>query len=586
MPRNPKKLTDTELAYYLENDEDDIDIPFARESDTYCVESEDSEKEIIQESDLDSNSEQSDVECDDENMEDEDFFVGRDKQTKWYKNPQISKFSKTATLNIVKISSGPTHLARNVPDVSTAFHKFMDIQIIDEILMYTNLYIRNHQTPKYARERDAKEVTRAELLAVLGLLYLSGVKKANHTNFRELWTDDGTGIEIFRGCMSYKRFLFLLGSIRFDDKQTRSDRRKVDKLAPIRSTLDLFVANCKKSYCVGEFVTIDEKLEPFRGRCSFIQYIPNKPAKYGIKIFAMCDSKTFYTQNLEVYCGKQPDGPYAKQNTPTDIVHRLLEPVKGKSRNLTCDNWYTSIPLAKALLKDKITLVGTLKKNKREIPPEFLPNKNKTIKTSIFGFQKDVTMVSHATKKNKGVILISTMHSDSSIDQDSNKPEIITFYNSTKGGIDTVDQLCNSYSVSRRTRRWPLAIFFSLLNVAGINAQIIYNASHPDSPQIRRVFLKNLSLNLMKLHLTERTTISSLPTNIKSILAKHVVAEDIHEVIPEEKSRGRCCFCPKAKRINTTINCSTCRKFACKKHLAIKYTCQNCSIIIDEDYNC
>ena len=40
------------------------------------------------------------------------------------------------------------------------------------------------------------------------------------------------------------------------------------------------------------------------------------------------------------------------------------------------------------------------------------------------------------------------------------KPEIVHFYNSTKVGVDTVDQLCGNYSVSRRTRRWPLCIFF------------------------------------------------------------------------------------------------------------------------------
>ncbi|CAH1098830.1 unnamed protein product [Psylliodes chrysocephalus] len=46
-PRNTNKLTDPELAYYLENDGDDIGS--ARETDTYCIESEDSEKEILYE---------------------------------------------------------------------------------------------------------------------------------------------------------------------------------------------------------------------------------------------------------------------------------------------------------------------------------------------------------------------------------------------------------------------------------------------------------------------------------------------------------------------------------------------------------
>ena len=35
----------------------------------------------------------------------------------------------------------------------------------------------------------------------------------------------------------------------------------------------------------GAFVTIDELLKPFRGRCSFWQYMPSKLDKYGMKLF-------------------------------------------------------------------------------------------------------------------------------------------------------------------------------------------------------------------------------------------------------------------------------------------------------------
>ena len=105
-------------------------------------------------------------------------------------------------------------------------------------------------------------------------------------------------------------------------------------------------------------------LVPFRGRCSFIQYIPNKPTKYGIKIFALCDARTFYTNNLEVYCSVQHDEPYHCSNGPADVVIRFTRDLKESGRNLTTDNLYTSYPLAMALLKNKITLVGTLKKNK------------------------------------------------------------------------------------------------------------------------------------------------------------------------------------------------------------------------------
>src|SRR5215475_10409512 len=70
-------------------------------------------------------------------------------------------------------------------------------------------------------------------------------------------------------------------------------RKTKDKLAAIQFILDEFVKNCKSTYCLSEFFTIDEMLVPFRGRCSFIQYVPNKPEKYGIKIFALCDAKIF-----------------------------------------------------------------------------------------------------------------------------------------------------------------------------------------------------------------------------------------------------------------------------------------------------
>ena len=82
----------------------------------------------------------------------------------------------------------------------------------------------------------------------------------------------------------------------------------MDKLAPIRQILEMFVENCKKNYIPSEFVTIDEILVVFRGSAPFRQYIPSKPAKYGIKIYPMCDAKTLYVCNTEIYARLQPEG--------------------------------------------------------------------------------------------------------------------------------------------------------------------------------------------------------------------------------------------------------------------------------------
>ena len=48
--------------------------------------------------------------------------------------------------------------------------------------------------------------------------------------------------------------------------------------------------------------------------------MPAKPVKYGLKVFALVDKKTNYVFNLEIYAGKQPNGPYRISNTTHEIV--------------------------------------------------------------------------------------------------------------------------------------------------------------------------------------------------------------------------------------------------------------------------
>jgi hypothetical protein len=144
---------------------------------------------------------------------------------------------------------------------------------------------------------------------------------------------------------------------------------------------------------------------------------------------------------LEIYSGKQELGPYSVSNKPEDIVKRLICDIVGTNRNITFDNWYTSVPLAIYLLEKRITCIGTLRKNKKEIPVEFQANKMRAIGSCLFGFQKNITLVSHVPRKNKAVIALSTMHHSNEIDEETNKPSIIVDYNMTKGGVDTVDQL-------------------------------------------------------------------------------------------------------------------------------------------------
>ena len=49
----------------------------------------------------------------------------------------------------------------------------------------------------------------------------------------------------------------------------------------------------KKVFLYGE-VTINKKLFPSKSGHGFIQYMPSKPTKFGIKFWMLCDVKTSY----------------------------------------------------------------------------------------------------------------------------------------------------------------------------------------------------------------------------------------------------------------------------------------------------
>ena len=218
-----------------------------------------------------------------------------------------------------------------------------------------------------------KHLTQVELNAYFGLLFLAGIFRSAGKATEELWhaTD---GHMIICAVMSRERFKDISRILRFDDKDTRSARRRNDRLAPIRDVFDLWVKMLSKSFVSFESVTTDEQLIPFRGCCSLRQYMKSKPAKYGIKLWVLYDSSTSYALNVQVYTGRAAGQPSEKDQGEW-VVHDMVEVVKGTDRNVTTDNFFTSVPLARALLAKKLSLVGTLHKNKSEIPPEFLPDR-------------------------------------------------------------------------------------------------------------------------------------------------------------------------------------------------------------------
>ncbi|XP_022824855.1 piggyBac transposable element-derived protein 4 [Spodoptera litura] len=499
------------------------------------------------------------------------YYYGKNRY-KWSKTPPLARV-RTPQHNIITSRAGSSKLtSEDGKDHYSIWNKLFDEEMLQCILTWTNHRISSYRT-KYVRYNrpELNDLDMVELKAFIGLLFYSAVLKSNDENTSYLFASDGTGCEIFRCGMSETRFLVLLLCLRFDNPDDREERMKADKLAAISHIFNKFVSNSQQLYELSECVTVDEMLVKFRGRSYMISYMPKKPGKYGLIIRALCDANNFYFYNGYIYSGKGSDGigltaQEKKFLVPTQCVLRLTKPIHGTNRNVTADNWFSSIELVDQLSSRKLTYVGTLKKNKREIPKEFQPKKQREVNSTLFGFTSTKTLCSYVPKKNRAVILVSSMHHSNQVDENTKKPEIIMYYNSTKGGVDEADKKCSIYSSSRRTRRWPMVLLYRVLDLTAMNAYILYNMHQPKAVE-RGDFLKKLARVLVVPHVQRRVINARLPRELRltmnRVLGDDMVTEGVQDQETIQGSRRACRICPAKKHRMTTYVCVGCKKPVC-----------------------
>ncbi|XP_076608401.1 LOW QUALITY PROTEIN: uncharacterized protein LOC143333911 [Chaetodon auriga] len=333
-------------------------------------------------------------------------FMSKNGEIQWSSSPNMRQ-AKLSAENIIKTVPGPTRMAvTRVRDIKSAFELVMPNSIQKIILEMTNLEGRR------VFGEEWKELDKTHLDAYFGLLILAGVYKSKDESTASLW-DAETGRAIFRATMSLETFHIFSRVIRFDNRETRAGRWERDNLAAIRTVWDKWVEQLPLLYNPGPNVTVDERLVAFRGRCPFRQYMPSKPAKYGIKIWAACDANTSYALNMQVVYTGKPVGGAPEKNQGKRVVLDKAQGLRG--HNITCDNFFTSYNLGQELLKRKLTMVRTVRKNRAELPAELLVIKNRAPQSSMFAFTDTTALVSYCPKKGKNVVVMSTLHKNMEI---------------------------------------------------------------------------------------------------------------------------------------------------------------------------
>lgn len=67
---------------------------------------------------------------------------------------------------------------------------------------------------------------------------------------------------------------------------------------------------------------------PAKNKIGFQQYIKDKPVKWGIKSFLLCESKSWYIMNVDIYTGKvQDDSSFIADLAVTgSLIARMCKP--------------------------------------------------------------------------------------------------------------------------------------------------------------------------------------------------------------------------------------------------------------------
>ena len=167
-----------------------------------------------------------------------------------------------------------------------------------------------------------------------------------------------------------------------------------------------------------------------------------KPHKYGLKIWVLADVHTSYAWRMQPYTGKPEavPGHRSEREKNQRIVLDLTNGLSGQV--VICDNFFTTYALGEALLKRKIGMVGTVRRNKPDLPPAIVnsAHQERELKSSVSAFTRTHLAVSYLPKRSKNVLLMSTAHREPTVsDRDDKKPQVALDY---ERAVDSLDKTC------------------------------------------------------------------------------------------------------------------------------------------------
>ena len=140
-----------------------------------------------------------------------------------------------------------------------------------------------------------------------------------------------------------------------------------DPLRKIRPLQEYIKKKCLSFYQPLQNLSFDERMVKSKARCHLIQYMKNKPCKWGFKYWVIADTSG-YMLDFDLYTGKMVQEKKREKGLAYDVVMALCQPFKFQGYSLFVDNFYTGVALFEGLAKMGIAATGTLRIDRKGVP--------------------------------------------------------------------------------------------------------------------------------------------------------------------------------------------------------------------------
>lgn len=530
-------------------------------------------------------------------------LVNIDKESKEFK--EILWRQKYIQLHVNEVAfRGNTDLPLEVKKLQTPldfFNYFFTEDLLELISMET-------QRAAIAENVNTQfKIDKYGISRYIGILIFMSVFR--YPNIEDHWSE--FGFRHIPESMSKNRFEQIKKYLSFNDESNRIKKGEIgyDPIFRIRKVATLLLERFD-SIPKNARLSIDEQMCSTKMVHHLRQFLPDKPHKWGVKLFVLCDSYG-YSYRFEIYGGAKNDD-IIMPDTPDigatgNVVIRLTQTVPNFVNHIVYfDNFYTSLPLMVYLRARGIYSLGTVRANR--IPNCKIPaEKSEQLKKAPRGYSTefvgsaygiDITTVSWKDTKNVKLcstyvgtkpflrctesqpLKIARYNRKQKSHEEIDCPQIIREYNAHMGGVDLMDAYIGRNGLKIKTKDMATRIFYHLLDMGITNAFVLYRRLNYERKKTTESKLKDMTMREFRVNIAKelcvtmekrpvgRPSTQSAPSSVGK-KAIHPVASmrlDGFNHFPEWGSKKVCKHCKKSDTHTFCMKCNLHLCFSNKKN--------------------